>query len=197
MDVISKRKSQARLLRTFRKIHRLTGAFLFSFFLIVAVTGLLLGWKKNSGGFILAQTFSGASTDLKDWQSLDSLREKAGRVLHEKVDPALSLNLDRIDVKPDKGMVKFIFADGYWGVQLDGATGELLHIERRRSDFIENLHDASFFDKYFKTRGEPIKLFYTSVMGCALLIFTVTGFWLWIGPKRMKKAAALPPKPAT
>jgi hypothetical protein len=34
-------------------------------------------------------------------------------------------------------MVKFIFAENYWGIQLDGATGKLLHIERRRSDIIE------------------------------------------------------------
>jgi len=44
-------------------------------------------------------------------------------------------------------------------------------------------------DKYFGTKGGQIKLFYTSVMGLALLVFTVTGFWLWYGPKRMRKAA--------
>jgi len=36
------------------------------------------------------------------------------------------------------------------------------------------------------TSGEQIKLVYTSVMGVALLTFTITGFWLWIGPKRMR-----------
>ena len=43
-------------------------------------------------------------------------------------------------------MVKFVFVEGYWGVQLDCTTGELLHLERRPADFIENLHDGSFFD---------------------------------------------------
>jgi succinate dehydrogenase/fumarate reductase cytochrome b subunit len=43
------RQNQAKLLRTFRKIHRTTGAFLFVFFFFVAVSGLLLGWKKHSG----------------------------------------------------------------------------------------------------------------------------------------------------
>jgi hypothetical protein len=44
------------------------------------------------------------------------------------------------------------------------------------------VHDGSFLDFYFKTEGEPIKLFYTSVTGIALFVFTVTGFWLWYGP---------------
>jgi hypothetical protein len=28
---------------------------------------------------------------------------------------------------------------------------------------------------------------YSTIMGVALLIFTITGFWLWYGPKRMKQ----------
>ena len=75
-------------------------------------------------------------------------------------------------------MIKFVFIEGFWGVQLDGATGKLLHIERRRSDFIEKIHDGSILDLYFKTDSGLIKLVYTTVMGTALLIFTITGFWL-------------------
>ena len=65
-------------------------------------------------------------------------------------------------------------------------TGELLHLERRRSDFIENLHDGSYFDYVFGTKYGQIKLVYTSIMGTALLVFTITGFWLWYGPKRFR-----------
>lgn len=84
-------------------------------------------------------------------------------------------------------MLKFVYIDGYYGIQLDGATGRLLHIERRRSDFIENIHDGSILDYYFETTSEQIKLVYTSIMGLSLLTFTITGFWLWYGPKRMRK----------
>lgn len=80
-------------------------------------------------------------------------------------------------------MVKFVFVDNFWGIQLDGATGKLLHIEKGRSDFIEKVHDGSILDHFFKTDYGQIKLVYTSVMGLALLIFTITGFWLWYGPK--------------
>ncbi len=180
------RKRQANILKYSRKIHRMTGAALFVFFFIVAVTGLLLGWKKHSGGIILPKSFQGTSTDLKNWLPVDVLHQKAVAVAHESISPNLSLELERIDIRPDKGMVKFVFAEGYWGVQLDGATGELLHIERRRSDFIENVHDGSIFDYLLGTGNGQIKLVYTTIMSGALLMFTITGFWLWYGPKKFK-----------
>ena len=181
------RKQQARILRIARKLHRICGITLFAFFFIVAITGLLLGWKKNSGGLILPKSYKGTSTDLRDWLPIDSLHKIACRTLHSEVDPTLRLDLERIDARPDKGMVKFVFIDHFWGIQLDGATGKLLHIERRRSDFIENIHDGSILDYVFETEGEQFKLGYTTIMGTALFLFTVTGFWLWMGPKWMKR----------
>lgn len=183
----TKRRGQAKLLRTYRKLHRTTGALLFVFFFAVAVTGLLLGWKKNSGGYIAPKSHSGTSTNLRDWLPLDSLHKNACKILLDSVGADLSLELERIDIRKEKGMVKFVFANHFWGIQLDGATGKLLHIEQRRSDYIEKIHDGSILDFYFKTSNGQIKLVYTSIMGIALLIFTITGFWLWYGPKRMRQ----------
>lgn len=187
MAETNKRQKQASVLRVFRKIHRITGALLFVFFFIIAISGLLLGWKKHSGGMILAKSHKGTSSDLKDWLTLDSLHKMASKYLTDSVDETLSLKLDRIDVRKEKGMVKFIFEDHFWGVQLDGATGQLLHVEKRISDYIENIHDGSILDSWFGVKGGYLKLLYTYIMGFALLIFTITGFWLWYGPKRMRK----------
>ncbi len=185
----NKRQKQAKLLRISRKIHRTTGILLFVFFFFISVTGILLGWKKHSGGLILSKSYTGTSTNLKDWLPIDVLHENACNILHDSVSSELSLDLERIDIRKDKGMVKFVFVDHFWGIQLDGATGKLLHIERRKSDFIENIHDGSVLDNYFGTSNKQIKLVYTTVMGVALLIFTITGFWLWYGPKRMRRKA--------
>ena len=182
----AQRKRQAKLLRVARKIHRTTGSLLFVVFFVVACTGLLLGWKKHSGGIILPESHEGKSTNQQDWMPVYLLHQKAIRVVKEQVSPDLSLELDRIDIRPDKGMVKFVFAEGYWGVQLDCTTGELLHIERRRSDLIEKIHDGSILDSLFKTNYGQLKLIYTSITGSALLVFTITGFWLWLGPKRFR-----------
>ena len=72
-------------------------------------------------------------------------------------------------------------------IQVDGVTGKLLQVQKRRSDIIEKIHDGSILDHHLGTGGY-IKLFYTSVMSIALMTFTITGFWLWYGPKRMRRA---------
>lgn len=180
------RKHYARSIRVARRIHRTMGIFLFALFLLIGSTGLLLGWKKNSGGYILPKSHSGVSTDMSQWLSIDELSQRAFAIAREQINPNLSLDLERIDIRPDKGMVKYVFLDGYWGLQLDCTSGELLHIERRRSDFIENIHDGSIFDHYLGTSDEPIKLAFTTIGGTALLMFSITGFWLWAGPKRLR-----------
>ncbi len=180
------RKRAADILRISRKIHRLTGAFLFAFFFIIAVTGLLLGWKKNSGGYILPDTTKGVSKNLNDWKPVGELQENAVEILKREVSPDISTEVDRLDIRPDKGIVKFSFKEHLWEIQLDGATGELTQIGRRNSDFIESIHDGSILDYYVDTDYGQIKLLYTTVMGIALLIFTITGFWLWLGPKRYR-----------
>ena len=184
---LDKRRQQAKVLRFFRKIHRTMGMFLFVLFLFVSISGLMLGWKKNTGGLILPESFEGSSKNLADWISVDSLHKNAISILHDSLSPELSTELERIDIRPDKGMVKFVFVEDYIGIQLDCSTGKLLHIEQRRSDFIENIHDGSILDYLFETDKEQIKLIYTSITGLSLLTFTITGFWLWYGPKRMRR----------
>lgn len=185
--------SQARLLRTFRKVHRWSAISLFIFFFILSISGLLLGWKKHSGGVILPKTYTGTSTDFSEWLPLDSLSYIAGDALINHVEKDLSLSLDRMDIRQEKGVAKFVYADHYWGVQIDGATGEILHIGKRNSDMFENIHDGSIIDKFLGTSNGQIKLFYSTLMGLSLLTFTITGFWLWYGPKRMKSAVRKSP----
>ena len=177
----------ANLIRIFRKVHRQIAIVLFAFFALIALTGLLLGWKKNTFGIILPPSSKGISSDLQTWLPFDSLQRIAVRTLHDSVSPNLSDELDRIDARPQHGMVKFVFTDDYWEVQLDGTTGEVLLVARRRSDFIENIHDGTILDVLFNTKGDPFKLSYTSIMGLSLLTLVVSGFWLWYGPKRLRK----------
>ncbi|UFH45138.1 PepSY domain-containing protein [Flavobacterium galactosidilyticum] len=177
----------ANLLRILRKLHRQIAIFLFAFFLIISITGLLLGWKKNSFGIILPPTSKGVSTDLKTWLPLDSLQTIAVTTLHDSISKTLSSDIERIDARPSKGIVKFVFNDDYWEIQLDGTTGNVLQINRRKSDIIENIHDGTILDVLFNTKNDQFKLSYTTIMGLALLALTGTGFWLWYGPKRIRQ----------
>ena len=181
------RQKQAKLIRFFRKIHRITGASLFIFFFVIAISGIFLGWKSNSNGYILPNTAIGSTSELSSWLPLEDLHEKACQVLQDSISDELSLDLDRIDIRKENGILKFVFEDHLWEVQLDGGSGELLSLGKRHSDFIENIHDGTILDSYFNTSNKQIKVIYTSIMGSALFLFTVTGFWLWYGPKRMKR----------
>ncbi len=172
------RKGNGDMMRTVRRIHRLTASFLSVALLLVAVTGIILGWKKNSYGYIHPDSYQGSTSDLSQWLPLDSLKSIAILTLRESGKEGLSEELDRIDIRPDKGMVKFVFAHHYHGIQLDGATGRVLHRENRRSDLVEDIHDMSIADKMLGIEGEIFKLIYTSFTGLSLLVFTVTGIWL-------------------
>jgi len=185
--MLSKRQRQAKLLRRTRRLHRLSGISLFVFFFIMAVTGLLLGWKKNSGGALLPDTQKGATPELATWLPLDTLSLLATQGLY--VETGQLLEIDRIDVRPSKGILKYRFQGRQQEVQLDGATGQVLSVGRRHSDWIEQVHDGSIVDDALGIPHGIFKVFYNTVMGLALVVFTVTGFWLWYGPKRMRQQA--------
>lgn len=186
MDSYQKRRlGMAKTIRFVRKIHRLTGLSLFIFFFIIGITGLLLGWKKHSNDYLLASTAKGSSVDLAEWLEIDILYNTANEVYKNEINSRVP-EVDRIDIRKNKGTAKFIYAETFWGIQLDGKTGALLKIERRRSDFLEKIHDGSILDLLFGVKSEIIKVVYTTIMGLALITFTITGFWLWYGPRRMK-----------
>lgn len=172
--------------RQYRKLHRYVGSVLVIFFFTVAVTGLLLGWKKHSGGYILPNTEKGSSNNLSAWKPLNTLATAAQHALH-KQDSSLSTVIDRMDVRADKGTVKVSFKGNFYEVQVDGATAKVLAINLRKSDVIEQIHDGSLLDSVFNNDGGWFKLGYTSMLGIGLLILSISGFWLWYNPKRIRK----------
>ena len=119
---------------------------------------------------------------------MNELRELALVALRDSVGAEADPEVDRIDVRPDKGILKFSFTQHYWEIQLDATTGEVLSVALRRSDFLEALHDGSLMDRSLKLDGGYLKLIYTSVMALALITFSLTGFWLWYGPKIMRRS---------
>jgi uncharacterized iron-regulated membrane protein len=180
------RRQHAKILRLTRKIHRITGISLFLLFFVMSLSGLLLGWKKNSGGLIHPGSATGSSRWLSEWKPLDTLATVAISALEARLSLDQPPTIDRMDVRPDKGIIKFRFKENFWGVQVDGATGEVLQIARRNHDWIEQVHDGSILNYLLGTDSDVFKLFYTSLTGLALLLFVITGFWLWYGPRVMR-----------
>lgn len=164
-------------LRKFRTWHRFIGTGLGFFMLITASTGLLLGWKKNIA-LLQPPEQKGTTSELHQWVGIETIVQSASNAIDSVL--GYSIEVDKLDVRPSKGIVKVLFKEGYWEVQVDGATGKSLSVMQRHSDWIEHLHDGSII-------GDVFKITYTNVLGWGLLTLAVSGFWLWYGPKVVRK----------
>jgi len=145
--------------------------------LITASTGILLGWKKNVD-LLQPPEQKGTSDKLNQWVSLEKIVQSASHAIDSVV--GSPIEVDKLDVRPAKGIVKVIFKEGSWEVQVDGATGKSLSVAQRHSDWIEHIHDGSIV-------GDVFKITYTNLLGWGLLILALSGFCLWYGPKVVKK----------
>lgn len=167
-----------KLIRVARRYHRQMGIFLLFLVLISALTGLLLAWKKESA-YLQPPTTEGASTSLTDWKPMAELATIARKALTEQHPAEKDNDIDRMDIRPSKGIVKVLFEKRWWEVQVDGATGEVKSIAKRNSDWIEAIHDGSIISDGFK-------LISMNLLGLGLLLLIITGFFLWYGPKRLR-----------
>ncbi len=166
-------------LRLFRKWHKYTGIVLAVFIFISAFTGLLLAWKKE-WSLIQPPTTKGQSSELKDWLPLHQLDSIAKIALLQKLPDQPIFATKRIDVRPEKGIVKFIFGSKNMEVQIDGFTGDVYSVARRHSDWIEQLHDGSIISDNFK-------LLSMTLLSFGLFLLIGSGIWLWRGPIIIRK----------
>lgn len=165
-------------LRQFRKVHRYLGLFLAIFLLVSAVTGVLLGWKKNAE-VLQPPTQKGSQSNLQEWLPLYHLQEVAQTALMKELQLRELPTVSRIDARPSKGIVKVLFNTGYWEVQVDAANGDVYSVAKRHSDFIEAIHDGSII-------GDQFKLISMNLLGIGLIVLIVAGWWLWYGPKLIR-----------
>lgn len=169
--------------RLYRKLHRWFAIPLFLFLTLIGATGLLLGWKKQAG--LLPKTQKGSNLETQTWISLDSISNIAIRYAEQKLKK--SPEIDRIDIRPQKGVAKIVYAQHFTEVQIDCATGQVLAVNARNSDLIEKIHDGSILDFKLNPDGEQFKLSYTTLAGVGLVLLAISGFWLWYNPIRMRK----------
>ena len=145
---------------------------------ISAITGFLLGWKKDVD-LIQPPTQKGVSKDFKAWKPMHEIATIAATALAE-AHPGQSENkVSKMDARPSKGIVKVIFKKGYWEVQVDAVSGEVKSIAKRYSDLIEAIHDGSIISDIFK-------LISMNLLGIGLSFLALSGFWLWYGPKLIR-----------
>ena len=165
-------------LRKIRKYHRFIGTSLSSLFIISALTGVLLAYKKHIN-FIQPKTHTSIHAEAQgmDYISIDSLIQIAKQSCTLEVGP---VQIDRLDIRPERGIAKVLFKDLNWEIQLDLRTGEVLSQEARYSDLIEQIHDGSIISDGFKVGS-------MSILGLGLIVLTISGLSLWYGPKYIRR----------
>jgi hypothetical protein len=161
-----------------RKLHRWGAVIIALPLFIVIATGFLLQLKKHSD-WIQPPSRTGTRCELTI--GFDRILEIAQSVPEASV--AGWDDIDRLDVRPGKGMVK-VRCKNRREIQIDTSTGEILQVSIRRSDLIESIHDGSFF-------FESAKLWIFLPAALILAGLWCTGIYLFLLPyivKRRRKA---------
>jgi len=173
-------QGKVKSLRWLRRLHRWIGIPLILFFFIIGITSILLAWKKKVE--LLPPTLK-TEIDNGTW-ILPSEMVKIGEEEMRKI--GRDTEVDRIDIRPDKGVAKVTFKTHFTEVQLDGLSGKVLSIETRHSDWIEKVHDGSILDFYLGG-DEATKLTYSTLTALGLILMSLSGFYLWYYPKVIRK----------
>ena len=164
-----------------RKVHYWASAIIAIPLLVIILSGLFLQAKKQS---TWVQPPEQRGTGKAPVLSLDDVLERVKTVPEMHVTSWDDVN--RLDVRPGRGMVKVWLQNGY-EVQVDLGTGRVMQVAYRRSDLIESIHDGSFFG------GDWTKLGLFLPTGITLLLLWLGGVWMFWVPfwaKRKRAVAA-------
>ncbi len=164
-----------------RRLHRWGAIGTALPFLLVIASGILLQVKKQVPWVQPPEQRTTAGVPQVAWDAI-----LAAAMTHPEAQVTGWSDIDRVDVRPSKGILKII-TTSRWEFQVALDDGRLLQTAFRRSDFIEHLHDGSFF-------GDRIKLWIFLPSGLIVLGLLLTGLYLWILPtltKRKRERLAL------
>jgi hypothetical protein len=160
--------------KKFRSWHRIGAVITALPFVIVIISGLILQVKKE---FNWIQPPSQQGSGSFPTLPFDSLLSVAQSV--DSVGIATWEDVDRLDVRPDKGITK-VRGNNRWEIQIDHQTGEVLQVAFRRSDLIESIHDGSWFH-------DDAKLWIFLPSGIIVLGLWLTGLYLFLLPYTAKR----------
>jgi uncharacterized iron-regulated membrane protein len=155
--------------RLSRTVHRWGSILTLLPMTIILVSGIVLQLKKDVA-YIQPPTQKGTGQQLSI--SFDDILEAAQTVPQAGI--ASWDDVDRLDVRPQKGIVK-VRCKNRWEIQIDLQTGEILQVAVRRSDLIESIHTGSFFNNH-------VKLWVFLPTGLMLVVLVISGLSLFLLP---------------
>jgi uncharacterized iron-regulated membrane protein len=160
-----------RLARVMFYTHLWAGLVSTGILLMVSVTGILLNHKKVLG--FMAEVSHEASGEFSEALSMAELAAAAERAVPPEI---AASGIDRMDVRPSKGLIKVRFADRkVMEVTLDTHTGAVLLVGERNDVFLERLHSGEIFGGFWTLLSDAAAVL--------VLLLVGTGYWLWLYPK--------------
>jgi uncharacterized iron-regulated membrane protein len=166
------------MFRQTRTLHRWTGVVLAIFFIIIAVTGLLLATKSTLGWIRPPEANAEKVESLAGVVSVDAAAQAA--FAQNLPELKTAKDIDRIDYRPKLNIYKVLSKEGYHEVQVDGKTGKVIQVSQRVDQLAEDIHDLSFFSDALSKYGLPI-------VALGLLTLSISGIAIWAVPVLRKR----------
>lgn len=159
--------------RTLRSAHRWVGFLTSLFLLLIALTGILLALKSKLSW---VRPPSSDGTAIEQFDQLvhpGQAMEAAFAVGDERLKS--HKDVDRVDYRPKDNIYKITSKDGYLEIQVDGSTGKVLTEAARTDQWLEDIHDLSFFHP-------ELRVFILPIIGIGLLGLSISGIVLFAIP---------------
>jgi len=157
-----------------RLVHKWASIVIAIPLLVVFITGILLLTKKE---FAFIQPPTARGEGVIPNVSFEQVLSIANTI--ERAQISGWQDIDRLDVRPSKGIIK-IRGRNQFEIQIDSRTGDILHVAKRRSDFIESIHDGTFLEK-------NANLWLMLPVAITALLILVTGIIMFFIPYLKKK----------
>lgn len=153
------------------QIHLWTGVTATVLVVVISITGIMLNHKQLFG--FQPDPPDAEMTGLAGAMSMSRLVSAARTAAGDETAAA---GVDRLDVRPDKGLMKVRFGDRLTTeVTVAIHTGEVLSIGTRDDVFLEKLHSGEIFGDNW--------ILVSDALAIGLLILLLTGAWMWLYPK--------------
>lgn len=165
-------RGRRRWARSMFYAHLWLGVLATGILLVIAITGVLLNHKRGLG--LMPDVPNEAAGALAEALPLGDLAAAAEAAVPPEVAAA---GIDRMDVRPGDGLIKVRFDDrAVTEATVDIHTGRVLHVGERNDVFLEKLHSGEIFGDFWTLLSDA---------GAILLVIVlVSGYWLWLYPKR-------------
>ena len=153
------------------QIHVWIGITATALILVIAITGVMLNHKQLFG--FQPDPPDALRIGLEGAMPMHELVSAAESAAGQQ---AAAAGVDRLDVRPDKGIMKVRFDDRLaTEVTVAIHTGEVLSNGPRDDVFLEKLHSGEIFGDNWVLLSDAVAI--------GFVVLLLTGFWMWLYPR--------------